>query len=147
MIMIMNINIFSDYNTIMLYLSMDDEVSCDAWIQSLLVQGKTVLIPYGEGWVYECVHLTSRNELQQGRRWIRTVKNKEIRSDSIECIVCPGRFFTRDGCRKWRGWWWYDRFLAKHPESHKIWLCYKHQIVDHLEQRSWDIKMDKMIII
>ena len=137
----------SKYTTIMLYLAMDDEVSCDAWIQSLLVQGKTVLIPYGEWWAYDAVQLESMNELTLGKRGVRTIKNKKFRSDDIDCIVCPGRFFTYDGKRKGRGLWWYDRFLSKHPESYKIWLCHQDQIVDHLEQRSWDVKMDKMIII
>ena len=137
----------NNYQTIMVYLALEDEVSCTTLIHNLLDQGKTILIPYTEWWLYEAVQLESFDELTLGKWGVKTIKDKKFRSDSIECIVCPGRFFTRDGCRKWRGWWRYDRFLAKHPETHKIWLCYKHQIVDHLEQRSWDIKMDKMIII
>ncbi len=141
------IDYLNNYQTIMLYLALEDEASCDTLIQELLLWGKTVLVPYGEWWWYECVQFTSRNEIQKGRRGIRTVKNKKLRSDAIDCIVCPGRLFTKDGCRKWRGWWWYDRFLAKHPESYKIWLCRQDQIVEYLEQKNWDIKMDKMIII
>ena len=135
------------YKVIMFYLALGDEVSCDDMIWQLLDQGKIVLVPYGEWDAYEAVQLNSFDELSIGRRWIRTVQHKRIRSDAIDCVVCPGRFFTRDGCRKGRGWWWYDRFLAKHPESYKIWICFSSQIVDHLEQRSWDINMDKIIIV
>lgn len=139
------IDLLHDYDTIMLYLSLDDEVSCDSLIQELLLWGKTILVPYGEWDAHEAVQLHSFDELSIGKRWIRTVKDKEIRSDSIDCIVCPGRLFTRDGQRKGRGGWWYDRFLARHPESYKIWICREDKIVEYLEQRSWDVKMDKVI--
>lgn len=148
--MTINTNLVSSlhhYQTIMIYLATGDEVSCDDIITTLLWEQKTILIPYGESWVYEAVQLSTWDEVTIGKRWIRTVKDKRIWSWPIECIVCPWRLFTIDGKRKGRGWGRYDRFLAKHPESYSIGLCYSHQIVQDLVQNSWDIPMDKIIVI
>lgn len=58
---------FDQYKTIMLYLALEDEVSCHALIEQCRQENKTVLLPYGEQNVIQAVPCFDRSELQSGK--------------------------------------------------------------------------------
>lgn len=63
----------------------------------------------------------------------------------IDVAIIPGLAFDKNRYRLGRGKGWYDRFLSEHPETFKIGVCYKEQLVDKLPTEEHDIKMDLVI--
>jgi len=71
----------------------------------------------------------------------------EIYEDVIDLFIIPGRAFSLDGKRLWRGKWYYDHFLAqkKYKKSLKLWICFDFQIIKDIPTEQHDIHMNEII--
>jgi 5,10-methenyltetrahydrofolate synthetase len=59
-----------------------------------------------------------------------------------DLILVPGLAFTSSGHRLGRGGGFYDRWLAAHPETKTLGICFSCQMVDSLPIESHDIRVD-----
>ena len=64
---------------------------------------------------------------------------------AIDLIIVPAVAFSLSGQRLGRGMGFYDRFLPTHPESKKIGLAYRQQIVDALPVEEHDHPIDLLV--
>ena len=120
--------------TIMLYHSLPDEVDTHTIVDSLLMSGKTILLPRvtGEG-TMELHRYNGPNDLQIGAYGI------------MELAIVPGVAFDHDGNRMGRGKGYYDRFLPLIPDTYKIGVCFPFQMITSIPAEEHDIRMDEII--
>lgn len=133
--------------TIMLYHSLPDEVDTHTIVDSLLMSGKTILLPSvtGEG-TMELHRYNGPNDLQIGAYGIMEPTG-ELYTDyaNIDLAVVPGVAFDHDGNRMGRGKGYYDRFLPLVPQAYKLGICFTFQKVDSIPTDEHDIRMDEVI--
>ncbi|WP_339061936.1 5-formyltetrahydrofolate cyclo-ligase [Tepidibacillus marianensis] len=144
--------IFYQAKQIMTYLSYPKEIQTDDLVSKTMNLKKTVSIPV-------CIRetrdlLPSRIQdltlVEQGYFGLRE-PNKEwidpIDLDQLDLIIVPGVAFDMKGNRIGHGVGYYDRFLAKVPQSiPKIALAYQFQIVrESWNIDSWDIPVDGIL--
>lgn len=60
-------------------------------------------------------------------------------------VITPGVVFDLQKNRLGYGAGYYDRFFAKAKSLIKVGVCFDMQIVDHIETKSWDVSVDKII--
>jgi 5-formyltetrahydrofolate cyclo-ligase len=65
---------------------------------------------------------------------------------TLDAIFIPGLALSMDGGRLGFGGGWYDRLLARIPESTiKIGVCWNEMLVDAVPMNAWDIRMDGIL--
>jgi len=128
------------------YLSMGEEVSTAGLIDALLASAKRLCVPVvGDDGVMAMALIHERQELVAGRWGISVPAKIRIHDGPIDVALCPGVLFTRDGRRLGRGGGHYDRFLAAHPETFAVGLCYAAQLVDELPIEAHDRLMGAVV--
>ena len=114
---------------VMLYYALPDEVDTRHLVDTLLKEGKTVILP-------KCIdkeHIEPRqytgpDDIAEGIYNLLEPVGKPYRDlDSIELIIVPGMSFDSKGHRLGRGRGYYDRFLAQVPQAYKIGVCFDFQ--------------------
>jgi 5-formyltetrahydrofolate cyclo-ligase len=65
-------------------------------------------------------------------------------SDDVLFIV-PGVAFDPRGARLGRGAGWYDRALARYGAAVRVGLAFDFQVVPHLPEAAWDIRMHAVV--
>lgn len=133
--------------TILLYHSLPDEVDTHAATDILAESGKTVLLPVvtGDGEM-DIYRYDGRKGLKKGAYGImEPVEGAYTYYNNIDVTVVPGVAFDSDNNRLGRGKGYYDRFLAKVPDTYKIGLCFDFQKVESVPTEHNDIKMDEVI--
>ena len=119
--------------SVFIYVSQGNEVDTRALIGEFLRQGKTVTVPLitGEG-TMEAHRITCAGDLSPGKFGIHAPRSPRPFAGDPDLAVCPGVAFTARGDRLGRGKGYYDRFLAGHPGSFAVGLCYDFQVVDEI---------------
>ncbi|MGR9086780.1 MAG: 5-formyltetrahydrofolate cyclo-ligase [Gammaproteobacteria bacterium] len=140
---------------VMVYVSCRTEVATRPVINSLLVSGKCLVVPYctrdsrGQNrlglW-----RLTDFSELFQGTwgilepppsRWGEP--GKEIPCEQLDLIMVPGVAFDRHGGRLGNGAGYYDRLLASvRPDAVLCGVCFESQLLEEIVTEPHDIAMD-----
>lgn len=137
--------------TIMLYLSMPDEVQTDLLIHDALQQGKRVCVPllgekYGE---MSAVEIKSLEDLSVGKFGLRTPKSAEAKTidpSLIDLVVVPAVVFDRQGNRIGMGAGYYDRFLAQvRVNTILLGLAFFCQIKENIVSEAHDIQMQWLL--
>jgi len=138
-------------DVIFAYYSLPDEVCTHQLIDSLVADGKTVLLPKvidEETMTWYPYH--SAQDLKEGAFHIMepagVTKELSFCCDNLCCtILVPGVAFDTAGHRLGRGRGYYDRFLASHPELYKIGVCFDFQKVLEVPSDEYDIPVDEVI--
>jgi len=144
--------IFYQAKKIMTYLSYPKEIQTDDLISKALNLKKNVSIPV-------CIRetrdlLPSRIQdltlIEQGYFGLREPKREWIDPvdvSQLDIVIVPGVAFDIKGNRIGHGMGYYDRFLAKVPQSvPKIALAYQFQIVrESWNIEPWDIPVDGIL--
>jgi 5-formyltetrahydrofolate cyclo-ligase len=60
-------------------------------------------------------------------------------------FLVPGLAFDARGARLGRGHGWYDRALARYAGGSRVGLAYEIQIVPHLPEAPWDVRVDAIV--
>lgn len=132
---------------VMLYYALPDEVDTRHLVDTLLKEGKTVILP-------KCIdkeHIEPRqytgpDDLTEGIYNLLEPVGKPYRDlDSIELIIVPGMSFDSKGHRLGRGRGYYDRFLAQVPQAYKIGVCFDFQRVEQVPVDDNDRVMDEVL--
>ena len=128
---------FRRAETIMLFLSMEQEVETSTLVIQAWKEGKTVALPRVRWATREIEPVaiksleTSPNPAVQGLR--DPVDGTPIPLARIDLVAIPGLAFDRRGFRLGRGKGFYDRFLSqKECRALRIALCFQEQLLEEL---------------
>lgn len=134
-------------DTILMYYSLPDEVFTHEVINTLVEEGKTVLLPVVlNGEDMELRLYRGAEDLKTGSFGIMEPVGKPFLSYSeIDVAIIPGMSFDNDGNRLGRGKGYYDRLLAKIPQTYKIGMCFDFQKTDKVPTEETDIRMDEVL--
>ncbi len=134
-------------DTILMYYSLPDEVFTHEVINTLVEEGKTVLLPVVlNGEDMELRLYRGAEDLKTGSFGIMEPVGKPFPCyPEIDVAIIPGMSFDNDGNRLGRGKGYYDRLLAKIPQTYKIGMCFDFQKVEEVPTEETDIRMDEVL--
>ncbi len=134
-------------DTILMYYSLPDEVFTHEVINTLVEAGKAVLLPVVlNGEDMELRIYRGTEDLKTGSFGIMEPVGKPFPCYSkIDVAIIPGMSFDNDGNRLGRGKGYYDRLLAKIPQTYKIGMCFDFQKTDEVPTEETDIRMDEVL--
>ncbi|MBQ7422322.1 MAG: 5-formyltetrahydrofolate cyclo-ligase [Prevotella sp.] len=133
--------------TILMYYSLDDEVNTHEVLNTLVKQGKTILLPAViNEQDMELHRYTSPTDLQGGFfNIMEPVGDIFTDYEHIDVAVVPGMSFDTRCNRLGRGKGYYDRFLPKLGNAYKIGICFDFQKLPGIPADEYDIRMDIVI--
>lgn len=140
---------FASAATILCYVaSKDNEVNTQPLIETLLAEGRTVLVPIaGKDRILNWSRIESMHELAPARFGILEPRPEFLRitnppDDSV--AIVPGIAFQPDGYRIGYGGGFYDRFLA-HYAGVSIGLAFDVQIVESFPIEAHDVPLHYIV--
>ena len=142
--------IYQCSKTVMIYVSMPDEVGTDQLIEDALQNGKQVCVPileeqYGD---MSAILINNLNELTVGKFGLRmpnSDRSTKVFPYDIDLIVVPAVAFDKTGGRLGFGAGYYDRFLARAINAVFLGLAWDCQITGSIPCEAHDIKMDYLL--
>lgn len=138
---------YKNAKSVMVYISLGNEVDTTEIIRDAFSSGKNVLVPVTDSETYEIsAHkITVTTEFEKGTFSVKEPKERVcFDKNEIDVVVVPGIAFDRHGGRIGFGKGCYDKFL-KGTKAIKIGFCYDFQLVEHIETESNDVSMDYII--
>jgi 5-formyltetrahydrofolate cyclo-ligase len=144
------LDVFHDAQTILFYLSYDNEVNTHDLVKSDLSSGKTVVVPKTDIKKKKIIlsKLDSWDDLKEGSYHILEPKKEKIHEidfHDIDIIIVPGVAFDLKGNRLGHGKGYYDKLLFTAKDKLKIGLAFENQIVDQIPTEKHDVLMDKIV--
>jgi len=136
-----------DARTILAYYSLDDEVDTHALIDTLVAQGKTLLLPA----------VVSETELELRRyagvadlrlglfNIMEPVGEVFTDYDAIDTVVVPGVAFDSRNHRLGRGRGYYDRLLPRLGRAYRLAVCFPFQMLPGVPADDHDCSVDEVI--
>lgn len=135
---------FRDAKTVLLYYPIHNEVDLRPLLTKYGDQ-KTFLFPVTHRHSMEVRPYDGEDMMRKGRYGVPEPQTETYRG-SIDVIFVPGVLFDQHCHRIGRGGGYYDKFLAKHPGSKKIGVCYNFQLKKHNLPRFFhDRKVDRVV--
>ena len=140
---------FKEAETVLCYLSLDDEIKTDELIDYSIEAGKKVAVPYcvdGEGNM-EFYLINSISDTEIGSFNVREPdinKCEKLLDFNGSIIIVPGLCFNSEGHRLGYGKGYYDRFL-KNYSFISVGLCYNSFIKNNIPVDVNDIAVDIVI--
>lgn len=136
--------------TILFYVSYDNEVDTHDMIRESLMNGKTVLVPKTDTQKKTiCVSkLLSWDDLSPCAYSILEPREdciREVPVSSIELLIVPGVAFDLHGNRIGHGMGYYDRLLKTTFQAHSIGLAFEYQILTSLPAEEHDEKVEMIV--
>lgn len=138
---LINSDLYKSANTLLVYVSVNNEADTLNIIKYSLADGKRVAVPRCIGNKMIFIELKSFEELSEGEFGIPTVASNNIIVDDFLNSVCivPGLGFDRYGNRLGYGGGYYDRFLSCNPVI-SVGFCYERCCFNNLPAEGHDIK-------
>lgn len=142
---------FKNARTIMFYVSKDNEVATMPIIKYAIKHKKNVCVPnidIKKRVLHPVSIKNPENDLHRGHFGILEPLfniNKIVSLKKIDLIIIPGIAFDLSGHRLGWGKGYYDRFLEKAKENHKIGLVFDFQIVKELPKDRHDVPVDIVV--
>lgn len=136
-------------DTILCYISLDDEICTDEIVRVLLDSGKSVGAPYcvDNNGNMDFYYITDFDDLRIQSFGVREPvieKCKKVTSFDNTIIILPGLCFDPNGNRLGYGKGYYDRFLQIHSLI-SVGLCYNSLIVKKVPTDMYDKKADIIV--
>lgn len=119
--------LFVTAQRVMLYASLPDEVQTLVFLRDWCTR-KTIILPTVVGDDIVPVMMRPEDVMRVGEYNILEPTGEPYEG-TFDLIVVPGMAFDDQGHRLGRGKGYYDRFLAHHPETPTIGLCFDFQQV------------------
>ena len=137
----------AEAHTVMLYYALPDEVDTRQLINTLVRQGKTILLPAVVSDTEMVLrHYQSAVDLREGAYHIMEPCGELYTAyEDIPLAIIPGMAFTRQGHRLGRGKGYYDRLLPKLKSAYTIRLCFPFQLLDHIPIGPYDQPVGEVI--
>ena len=136
-------------DTVLCYISLDDEICTDEIVSALLGLGKRVGAPYcvDNNGNMDFYYITDFDDLKIQSFGVREPvieKCKKVTSFDNTIIILPGLCFDSNGNRLGYGKGYYDRFLQIHSLI-SVGLCYNSLIVKNVPTDTYDKKVDLIV--
>lgn len=147
---IFEMDLFRNVQTILFYVSYDNEVFTHDMIKESMSMRKTVVVPKSipKDSTLILSKLTDWNDLEVGAYNILEPKQesiKEVPVESIDLILVPGVVFDIHGNRIGHGKGYYDRLLNDTQKVSHIGLAFEIQIVDAVLTEEHDLPVDIIV--
>lgn len=140
---------YKNAETILTYVSLEDEVDTDGIIQQALSDGKQVAVPYclDDNGHMDFYLISSMDDLHAGSFGVREPDIKKCKK--LECyensiILVPALCFDKNGYRLGYGKGYYDRFLQNYSFI-SAGLCYNSLVRMQMPTDSHDQRVDCII--
>ncbi|MEM9348358.1 MAG: 5-formyltetrahydrofolate cyclo-ligase [Planctomycetota bacterium] len=145
--LVLSIERIEHAGSVFVYVSSGSEVRTHELIAALLEQGKAIAVPrvLSEPGVMQPVLIHKLDDFAPGRFGIPEPTTREPFHETPDVTLVPGLAFQQTGARLGQGGGYYDRYLAQHPATYKIGLCFNEQLADKLPIGEYDICMDEVI--
>ena len=145
---VMETDVWKEARTVLLYVSLEDEVDTGLLTEWAREEGKTVLLPTCVGDDLVLKVYEGREMMKPGAYGImeptgRAMEEKDY--GEIDLAIVPGMAFDKSGGRLGRGRGFYDRTLRKMPRCFKMGVCWEVQMVEKVPTDVYDIKMNNVI--
>lgn len=128
------------------YLPYNQEVRTWALLEQALKDGKKVAVPKVYGDEMRFIYMTDLTAVNTGYAGIpEPIADEPIADDPTALVLMPGLAFDREGHRIGYGGGFYDRFLENEPNHPTVALCYRFQLLDHLDTEDHDIPVDLVL--
>ena len=139
--------------TILLYLSLPDEVETRPLLEDALAQGKRLAVPKvidesAREMSAVAVHSLEEADLPAGHYGVRVPRGEHepIPAGEIDLVIVPGLGFSRRGARIGRGLGYYDRYLARADlRAKRCGLAFSAQVLDELPGDRRDISVHMLV--
>ena len=133
-------------DTILIYVSLDDEIDTRKLINYFLEFGKRVAVCKVLGKEMKFYYINSFDDLALGYKNILEPKEYclEVSDFSSSISITPGICFNRAGYRIGYGGGYYDRFYNE-VSLYKIGLCYMEFLIDDEFNDIYDVAVDEII--
>ena len=142
-------SLFRKAKRIMFYISLKGEVDTDLMVREAQKQGKVLAVPVcvGKSCRLYASLLHVGAALAAGPYGVREpVEKRPVGLEDLDLVIVPGIAFDKKRNRLGRGKGFYDRFLARLPESTPtIGLAFDFQILTKVPTTARDIAVHKVI--
>lgn len=146
---LLSLDEIKEAETVLCYISLDDEICTDEIVRVLLDSGKSVGAPYcvDNNGNMDFYYITDFEDLRIQSFGVREPvieKCKKVTSFDNTIIILPGLCFDSNGNRLGYGKGYYDRFLQIHSLI-SVGLCYNSLIVKKVPTDMYDKKADIIV--
>ena len=135
---VLHLPVYAAARHVVAYTSIGNEVDPSLVVEHARASGKKVYLPVdGEG-----------DSFFRGGAAVDADDDLDVavRHDEGDVFVLvPGIAFDPRGVRLGRGGGWYDRALARHPHGVRVGLAYALQIVPHVPEAPWDVRVHAIV--
>ena len=143
----LNSRFYRDFETFLVYVSVNDEIDTLKLIDYLLENRKVVAVPYCINKTMFFCRINSLDELTAGKFGIPTVMNPVFTDDFVNeksvCVV-PALSIDKNGNRLGYGGGYYDRFLSVN-NIETVAFCYERCLTEFLPYEEFDIPVKNVI--
>lgn len=135
---------FREAKTVLLYYPIHNEVDLRPLLTKYKGQ-KIFLLPVTHRHSMEVRPYDGEDMMRKGRLGVPEPQTPTY-TGRIDLMLVPGVVFDQHCHRIGRGGGYYDRFLAKHPSTRKIGVCYAFQLKKHDIPHLWnDHKVHRVV--
>ena len=128
------------------YLPYNQEVRTWALLEQALKDGKKVAVPKVYGDEMRFIYMNDLHAVSDGYAGIpEPMADEPVADDPTALVLMPGLAFDKEGHRIGYGGGFYDRFLENEPNHPTVALCYRFQMLDHLDTEEHDVPVDKVL--
>ena len=135
-------------NSILYYVSFDQEANTHHMIKQSITQNKKILVPIPDITTQTIIPtlLQSWDHLKPGAYGILTPPHSDpIKLATIDMVIIPGVGFDISGGRIGHGKGYYDKLLTQIKQAIRVALAFEFQIIDKIPMESHDVTMDLII--
>lgn len=137
-------SVFRDAKVVMLYYPVHHEVDLRPLLSKYEGQ-KTFLLPVTHRHSMEVRPYDGEDMMRKGRLGVPEPQTKTY-NGPIDLMLVPGVVFDNHCHRIGRGGGYYDKFLAKHPYTPKVGVCYAFQLKKHdIPHLARDKRMNRVV--
>lgn len=137
-------SVFREAQTVMLYYPVHNEVDLRELLTKYEGQ-KTFLLPVTHRRSMEVRPYDGEDMMRKGRLGVPEPQTQTYKGH-IDLMIVPGVVFDQHCHRIGRGGGYYDKFLAHHPNTKKIGVCYEFQLKKHsIPHTIRDVKVDRVV--
>jgi 5-formyltetrahydrofolate cyclo-ligase len=128
------------------YAAAGNELDPRPLVAAALANGKAVYFPRRVGDTLEFLRATPDALRPGSHGLLEPVAGEPLSGNAAGIVfVVPGLGFDERGVRLGRGTGCFDRALARFASAIRIGLAYEFQILSHLPEAPWDVRMDIVV--
>lgn len=138
-------------STIAVYVPYGDEPNIRPLVTELLEQKNVICLPKAEMHRMTMHRIRSLDDIRRNpvTNIIEPADTSSFDEKRIDCVLVPGRAFTKNGQRLGRGNGGYDRWISeqrrRNPNTRFIGVCFDCQIVQDMPTETHDERVDCVV--